>query len=150
MTKPMKPKIIDVAVEELVVYHYHIEVADEATDPEAIALERFRAGELPDAGPAEGEQHELSTFVVGEVEPEGQPPLTFDQWCETYRPIASELSIRNYSRCHREGHLAFVLAFAANLVFCCHDKFPARKSTRCCTNKVLVISQEFASYWVRR
>jgi len=91
MTKTQKPKIIDVAVEELVVYHYHVEVADEATDPEAIALERFRAGELPDAGPSEGEQHELTTYLVGPVEPEAEPSLTYDQWCEKYRPITNEL-----------------------------------------------------------
>ncbi|MGI9363366.1 MAG: hypothetical protein ACR2O7_17735 [Parasphingorhabdus sp.] len=91
MTKTQKPKIIDVAVEELVVYHYHVEVADEATDPEAVALERFRAGELPDAGPSEGEQHDLSTVVVGEVEPEAEPPMTFDQWCEKYRTVQNTL-----------------------------------------------------------
>lgn len=91
MTKNQKPKIIDVAVEELVVYHYHVEVADEETDPEAIALERFRAGELPDAGPAEGEQQELTTYLVEPVEPEAEPSLTYDQWCAKYRPIANEL-----------------------------------------------------------
>jgi len=95
MTQTQKPKIIDVAVEELVVYHYHVEVADDATDPEAIALERFRAGELPDAGPAEGEQHDLNTFVAGEIEPEDEPDpepqMSFEQWCELYRPVANEL-----------------------------------------------------------
>jgi len=91
MTKTQNPKIIDVAVEELVVYHYHVEVADEATDPEVIALERFRAGELPDAGPAEGEQHDLSTFVCGEVENDTAPQMSYDQWCEQYRPVRNEL-----------------------------------------------------------
>jgi len=91
MTKTQKPKIIDVAVEELTVYHYHVEVADDVTDPEAVALERFRAGELPDAGPAEGERHDLSTFLVGPVEPRAEPAMTFEQWCENYRPVANEL-----------------------------------------------------------
>jgi len=91
MTKNQKPEIFEITVEQLTVYRYHVEMNDDVSDPEAIALERFRAGELPDAGPAEGEQHELTTYFVGPVEPEGEPPLTFDQWCEKYRPTANDL-----------------------------------------------------------
>lgn len=91
MTKTQKPEIFEITVEQLTVYRYHVEMTDDVSDPEVIALERFRAGELPDAGPAEGEQHDLSTFVVGEVESDAEPPMTFIQWCEKYRPIENTL-----------------------------------------------------------
>ena len=91
MTETLKPQLVEITVEQLTVYRYQVEMNDDLTDPEAVALERFRAGEVPDAGPSEGEQHDLSTIVVGEVEPEAEPPMAYDQWCEKYRPIANEL-----------------------------------------------------------
>jgi hypothetical protein len=60
------PKYVEVTVEQLVVYRYHVP-ADEA-DPEGVAMARFLAGEDPDAGPSGGEQHDLTTYFVGEVE----------------------------------------------------------------------------------
>ena len=68
MTKTQKPEIAEIAVEELTVYRYHVALTDAIDDPEAVALERYRNGETPDAGPAEGEQHELTTYYVGEVQ----------------------------------------------------------------------------------
>ncbi|MBC45180.1 MAG: hypothetical protein CMO08_05185 [Thalassospira sp.] len=91
MTETQKPELVEITVEQLTVYRYHVEMSDDVTDPEAIALERFRAGELPDAGPAEGEEHELTTYFVGPVKPESAASLIYDEWCEEYRPIANDL-----------------------------------------------------------
>jgi len=77
------PRLVEVTVEQLTVYRYH--VSDDADDPEEAAKARFLAGEKPDAGSADGDQHELATYVVGEVEP--TPPAGFDEWAETYRPV---------------------------------------------------------------
>ena len=76
--KTQPPRLVAVTVEELVVYRYHVPA--DADDPEGIALDRFRNGELPDAGPTEGEQHDLSTYFVGDVEP--TPPSDFDDWAD--------------------------------------------------------------------
>lgn len=61
--------IAEITVEQLTVYRYHIPMTDDVNDPEGIALKRFLAGEPPDAGPAEGDRHPLSTYYVGEVTP---------------------------------------------------------------------------------
>ena len=68
MIKSQKPETVEITVEELTVYRYHVILTDDVEDPGAVALERFRSGESPDAGPAEGEQHELTTYFVGEVQ----------------------------------------------------------------------------------
>lgn len=81
--------VAEIAVEQLTVYRYHVVLTDDVDDPEAVALQRFLAGETPDAGPAEGEQHELETFYVGEVEPERASPPTYDEWIETCRPLSN-------------------------------------------------------------
>jgi hypothetical protein len=47
-----------------------VALTDDVNDPEGIALARFKAGEMPDLGPAEGEQHELTTYYIGEYQPE--------------------------------------------------------------------------------
>jgi len=67
MTQTQKPETVEITVEELTVYRYHVALTDDVDDPSAVALERFRNGELPDAGPAEGEQHDLTTYFVGQV-----------------------------------------------------------------------------------
>ncbi|WP_453970767.1 hypothetical protein [Amorphus sp. MBR-141] len=41
-------------------------LTDEVRDPEAVALTRFKAGATPDLGPADGEEHDLSTYHIGE------------------------------------------------------------------------------------
>lgn len=53
----------EIAVEQL---------TDEISDPGAVALSRFTNGEDPDLGPAEGEQHALTTFYIGEYQPEAE------------------------------------------------------------------------------
>jgi len=85
--KTQPPRLVAVTVEELVVYRYHVPA--DADDPEGIALDRFRNGELPDAGPTEGEQHDLSTYFVGDVEP--TPPSDFDDWADTYCPLKNTI-----------------------------------------------------------
>lgn len=85
--KTQPPRLVAVTVEELVVYRYHVPA--DADDPEGIALDRFRNGELPDAGPSEGEQHDLSTYFIGDVEP--TPPSDFDDWADTYCPLKNAL-----------------------------------------------------------
>jgi len=67
-TAGQKPAVAEIAVEQLTVYRYFINMTDGINDPEAIALARFKASEAPDAGPAEGEQHELTTYFIGEAE----------------------------------------------------------------------------------
>jgi len=64
----------EIAVEQLTVYRYVVALTEDVTDPEGIALARFKAGELPDLGPAEGEQHELTTYYIGEYQPEADRP----------------------------------------------------------------------------
>jgi len=81
------PRLVEVTVEQLAVYRYH--VSADADDPEAVALERFQNGELPDAGPSEGEQHDLTTYFVGDVEP--TPPANFDEWAATYNPLMNDV-----------------------------------------------------------
>ncbi|MGX1101392.1 hypothetical protein [Amorphus sp. MBR-141] len=56
----------EIAVEQLTVYRYVVALTDEVRDPEAVALARFKAGEIPDLGPADGEAHDLSTFYIDE------------------------------------------------------------------------------------
>jgi len=60
----------EIAVEQLTVYRYVVEFTDDVSDPGAVALSRFTNGEAPDLGPAEGEQHELTTYYVGAYQPE--------------------------------------------------------------------------------
>lgn len=60
----------EIAVEQLTVYRYVVALTDDISDPRAVALARFKAGEMPDLGPAEGEQHELTAYYVGEYQPE--------------------------------------------------------------------------------
>jgi len=60
----------EIAVEQLTVYRYVVALTDD--DPEGIALARFKAGEMPDLGPAEGEQHEMTAYYIGEYQPEAE------------------------------------------------------------------------------
>jgi hypothetical protein len=60
----------EIAVEQLTVYRYVVALTDDVSDPGAIALSRFKDGEMPDLGPAEGEQHELTTYYIGAYQPE--------------------------------------------------------------------------------
>ena len=85
--KTQPPRLVAVTVEELVVYRYHVPAY--ADDPEGVALDRFINGELPDAGPSEGEQHDLSTYFIGDVEP--LPPSDFDDWADIYCPVKNTL-----------------------------------------------------------
>lgn len=59
----------EIAVEQLTVYRFVVPLNDEISDPGAIALERFNNGDTPDLGPADGEQHELTTYYVGAYQP---------------------------------------------------------------------------------
>lgn len=77
--------MVAIVVEQLTVYCYH--VPDAADDPGAIALERFLAGDAPDSGPADGEQHDLTTYYVGDVEPTA--PANYGAWLRTYRPVTN-------------------------------------------------------------
>ncbi|MGX1100887.1 hypothetical protein [Amorphus sp. MBR-141] len=56
----------EIAVEQLTVYRYVVALTDDVCDPEAVPLARFKAGETPDLGPADGEAHDLSTFYIDE------------------------------------------------------------------------------------
>lgn len=73
MTQDQKPELAEIAVEELTVYRYHVPLTENVDDPGAVALERFRNGEPADAGPVEGEQHELTTYFVGTARAEAAP-----------------------------------------------------------------------------
>ncbi|MGE0652655.1 MAG: hypothetical protein AB7P12_13035 [Alphaproteobacteria bacterium] len=77
------PGFVEITIEELVVYRFVVPA--DADDPEGVALDRFRSGELPDRGPSEGEQHDLSTYFVGDAEP--LPPQGYDDWLATYHPV---------------------------------------------------------------
>lgn len=59
----------EIAVEQLTVYRYVVALTDDISDPGAAALERFNNGDTPDLGPADGEQHELTTYYVGAYQP---------------------------------------------------------------------------------
>jgi hypothetical protein len=90
MNKYQKPEIAEIAIEELTVYRYHVALTDDVDDPGAVALERFRNGEPADAGPVEGEQHELSAHYVGQLPPPAAPwveseGLDYDQWWENFK-----------------------------------------------------------------
>ncbi|WP_420419645.1 hypothetical protein [Pacificispira sp.] len=76
-------RLVEVTVEQLTVYRYHVPA--DVADPEGVAMARFLVGEKPDAGSADGEQHDLTTCFVGDVDP--IPPADFDAWAKTYRPV---------------------------------------------------------------
>jgi len=59
----------EIAVEQLTVYRYVVALTDDITDPDAVARDRFINGDTPDLGPAEGEQHELTTYYIGDYQP---------------------------------------------------------------------------------
>lgn len=92
MTQNQNLEIAEIAVEELTVYRYHVPLTDDVDDPGAVALERFRNGEPADAGPVEGEQHELTTHYVGELQPPAAPwidatELAYDTWRGRFQPL---------------------------------------------------------------
>lgn len=91
--KKNAPYIAEVAVEQLTVYRYRVVCTDIGYDAADIALARFLAGEEPDLGPAEGEQHDLTTFNIGETGVTS--PSGFDDWQTAYRPIQNP---------HRDDH----------------------------------------------
>ncbi|PJK27868.1 hypothetical protein [Minwuia thermotolerans] len=62
----------EIAVEQLTVYRYVVALTDDINDPGAVALSRFTNGEEPDLGPADGEQHELTTYYIGAYQPEAE------------------------------------------------------------------------------
>ncbi|MEW5425148.1 hypothetical protein [Amorphus sp. 3PC139-8] len=73
MTRDNPAKAVEfaeIAVEQLTVYRYVVALTDDISDPGAVALARFKDGELPDLGPAEGEQHELTTYYIGAYQSE--------------------------------------------------------------------------------
>lgn len=59
----------EIAVEQLTVYRYVVALTDDITDPGSVALDRFINGDTPDLGPADGEQHELTTYFIGDYQP---------------------------------------------------------------------------------
>lgn len=83
--KKNAPYIAEVAVEQLTVYRYRVLCTDVGYDASDVALARFLAGEEPDLGPAEGEQHDLTTFDICETPV--MSPCGFEDWQNTYRPI---------------------------------------------------------------
>lgn len=83
--KENAPYLAEVAVEQLTVYRYRVVCTDIGYDAGDIALARFLSGEVPDLGPAEGEQHDLTTFNICETSV--TLPSGFDDWLATYRPV---------------------------------------------------------------
>ncbi|PKR48447.1 hypothetical protein [Thalassospira marina] len=79
------PRYVEVTVEQLTVYRYLVPA--DADDAEGVALDRFNAGDVPDLGPAEGEQHDLTTYFVGDYTGADAPLLTYAAWCAEYRPV---------------------------------------------------------------